>query len=186
MGIRAVCYPVHRFEWAALEYTLSNHPPPRPSYPPLVATQMKLRPRSSISRCAYLRVKRRFSPIHPFIHPFLSDYRYDVANVSLSLSLSLRFLLTPRWLWFFCNCLIVTSVRMTARVDRDIIELRTPFQWFNPFGVGMRWRFGIWCMVCRLEWGVVTLCRIEVEYLDVMIFNPLGIAELSNWRYNRG
>ena len=28
MGIRAVCYPVHRFECAALEYTLSNHPPP--------------------------------------------------------------------------------------------------------------------------------------------------------------
>lgn len=28
MGIRAVCYPVHRFECTALEYTLSNHPPP--------------------------------------------------------------------------------------------------------------------------------------------------------------
>lgn len=28
MGIRAVCYPVHRFECAALEYNLSNHPPP--------------------------------------------------------------------------------------------------------------------------------------------------------------
>lgn len=132
MGIRAVCYPVHRFECAALEYTLSNHPPPRPSYPPLVATQMKLRPRSSISRCAYLRVKRRFSSIHfcPITPPPPPSLR------RVAFSLSLRFLLTLRWLWFFCNlssyrhiCADDGSCRSRYHRATNALSIVQPFWW---------------------------------------------------------
>lgn len=55
---------------------------------------MKLRPRSSISRCAYLRVKRRFSSIPRNPPPFASislrlpGIRYEVGGKRVALFLS--------------------------------------------------------------------------------------------------
>lgn len=112
--------------------------------------------------------------IHPLRYPSISlrlpGIRYEVGGKCVALFLSANlddyFSVTDSYHHIFAE-------------DVDRVSSRTLNVVFRCLG----WRFRMWSM--RVRWGLA-LCRIGVEYLDVMIFNPLGIAELSNWGYNRG
>lgn len=111
-----MCYPVHRFECAALEYTLSNHPPPfTTSLVPATRRDPNETSSSLLDQSMRVSACQTSFFIHPsqstpFATPSISlrlpGIRYEVGGKRVALFLSANL-----WWLFLCNWLLSSHLR---------------------------------------------------------------------------
>ena len=104
-----MCYPVHRFECAALEYTLSNHPPP---FTTSLVPATRRDPNETSSSLLDQSMRVSACQTSFFIHPSQSTplciHFSPITRNSLRSRRETRRSLSlcqPRWL-FLCNWLL--------------------------------------------------------------------------------